>query len=370
MLNGTSEVEIKTLHGRFNFKLQRFGNGEDYFSLTGQCLDGYVSEQLREYAAYYSNRLSYEEVEKLIERNNGEKLLSDQSIWRIVVAKAAEISEIQQQQVRERLKKAKLPAVASEVRIYEPKAAEILLFDDGIQVKEQKANRDKKEVEEKTRINTDVAMLQKRDGTYHYLIAGIAETGEEIVSLQEVIKAQIEAEYGRRKTPLPIVAISDGAKSIRSTLIAIFGVAITIILDWYHLHKKVCEFLSMIAINKPDKLKHMNAIFPLLWKGNTQAAISYLSTEVKARNPDRLQQLIDYLQKHQAEIINYDRRQLAGKSIGSGRMEKGVDQVVGKRQKDNAMSWSRKGSKALAILKVAELNMQWDSLWHFNSLAA
>lgn len=370
MLNGTSEVEIKTLHGRFNFKLQRFDNGEDYFSLTGQCLDGYVSEYLREYAAYYSNRLSYEEVEKLIERNSGEKLLSDQSIWRIVVAKAAEISEIQQQQVSERLKKAKLPAVASEVRIYEPKAAEILLFDDGIQVKEQKANRDKKEVQEKTRINTDVAMLQKPDGTYHYLIAGIAETGEEIVSLQEVIKAQIQAEYGRRKTPLPIVAITDGAKSIRNTLLAIFGVAITIILDWYHLHKKVCEFLSMIAINKPDKLKHMNAIFPFLWKGNTQAAISYLTTEVKARNPDRLQQLIDYLLKHQAEIINYERRQLAGKSIGSGRMEKGVDQVVGKRQKDNAMSWSRKGSKALAILKVAELNKQWDSLWTFNSLAA
>src|SRR5437870_10695483 len=51
MLNGTSEVEIKTLHGRFKFVLQRFVNGEDYFSLTQQCLTGYVSERLQEYAA-------------------------------------------------------------------------------------------------------------------------------------------------------------------------------------------------------------------------------------------------------------------------------------------------------------------------------
>jgi len=314
--------------------------------------------------------MSYEEVAKLIERNTGEQLLSDQSIWRIVVAKAAQISQLKRQQVAQRLKKGKLPAVASEVDIYDTKEAEVLLFDDGIQVKEQKAKRDNQAVEQKTRVNTDVAMLQKRDGTYYYLIAGISEAGEEVVSLEEVLQAQIQTEYSRRKTPLPIVAITDGAKSIRNTLLAIFGITITIILDWYHLHKKVSEFLSMIARNKRDKQKHRDTIFPLLWKGETQGAISYLATEVQARNPDRLQELIAYLQKHEPEIINYERRQQAGKSIGSGRMEKAVDQVIGKRQKDNAMSWSRKGSKALAILKVAELNHQWDSLWNFVPLAA
>src|SRR5207244_4445227 len=110
--------------------------------------------------------------------------------------------------------------------------------------------------------------------------------------------------------------------------------------------------------------------FPCLWKGETERVISYLHTAVVARNPVRLQELIAYLVKHQAEIINYERRQQAGKTIGSGRMEKGVDQVIGKRQKDNAMSWSRKGSKALAILKVAELNHQWHSIWNCPLLAA
>ncbi len=363
-------MEIKTLHGRFKFKLQRFNNGEDYFSLTGQCLDGYVSERLAEYAAYYSNRMSYEEVAGLIERNTGEQLLSDQSIWRIVVAKAAQISEKQRQQVAKRLKKGKLPAVASQVDIYNPQQSEVLLFDDGIEVKEQKAKRDHKEVEQKTRVNTDVVMLEKRNGTYQYLTAGIDQQGKEVVSLEECVKAELISEYSRRKTALPIVAITDGAKSIRNSLLIIFGVALTIILDWYHLHKKVTEFFSMIALNKNEKKKHLDFIFSCLWKGETERVLTYLTTEVVGRNPARLQELIIYLQKHEAEIINYERRQQAGKTIGSGRMEKGVDQVIGKRQKDNAMSWSRKGSKALAILKVAELNHQWDSLWNFAPLAA
>ena len=37
--------------------------------------------------------MSYEEVERLIERLTGEKLLSDQKIWQIVVDKAVSVSE-------------------------------------------------------------------------------------------------------------------------------------------------------------------------------------------------------------------------------------------------------------------------------------
>ena len=69
------------------------------------------------------------------------------------------------------------------------------------------------------------------------------------------------------------------------------------------------------------------------------------------------------MERQQGEIIDYERRQKAGKSIGSGRMEKGVDQVIGYRQKKKGMSWSQKGSKALAILKTVELNNQWEELW-------
>ena len=81
-----------------------------------------------------------------------------------------------------------------------------------------------------------------------------------------------------------------------------------------------------------------------------------------------LAELVGYLHKHTDEIIDYGRRQSIGKSIGSGRMEKAVDQVIGSRQKKKGMSWSKAGSQALALLKIAELNGQWQQLW--NRLAA
>ncbi len=84
--------------------------------------------------------------------------------------------------------------------------------------------------------------------------------------------------------------------------------------------------------------------------------------QVSVKNQDKWQELIDYLNKYHSEIINYNRRRQVGKTIGSGRMEKGVDLAVGLRQKNKGMSWSRLGSRALSLLKSAELNGQWQQL--------
>lgn len=59
-------------------------------------------------------------------------------------------------------------------------------------------------------------------------------------------------------------------------------------------------------------------------------------------------------EKHQPEIIDYKRWSQAGKTIGSGRVEKGVDLTVGRRQKNKEMSWRPLGSRALCLLKVVE----------------
>ncbi len=173
----------------------------------------------------------------------------------------------------------------------------------------------------------------------------------------------MQREYGDHEGPLDLVVISDGAGTIRSSLQAIFGTAPVVILDWYHLRKKCRELMSMIAFNKADKERHLPVILNALWTGNVAQAIDYLNTEVAVRNAGKHQELLGYLDKHRHEIIDYGRRQQAGKPIGSGRMEKGVDQVIGQRQKKKAMSWSAKGSKALAILKVVELNGRWQQLW-------
>ena len=92
-----------------------------------------------------------------------------------------------------------------------------------------------------------------------------------------------------------------------------------------------------------------------LWSGEACRALEFL-WGVKARNAKARLALAGYLQKHGHEIIDYGRRQKAGKVIGSGRMEKAVDQVVGLRQKNRGMAWTKAGSRALALLTVAKLN--------------
>jgi hypothetical protein len=107
--------------------------------------------------------------------------------------------------------------------------------------------------------------------------------------------------------------------------------------------------MSMIAINKEEKSIHVRFLLSQLWFGQTNIALNYLKDKVVAKNSSVLKELIGYLEKHRLEIIDYDRRKRVGKSIGSGRMEKGVDLVVGHRQKKKGLSWGSNGSKAFII---------------------
>ncbi len=371
---------IKALHGKFVFALQKYqfdARETNYLALTNQLQDGYVSPRLQELCGYYSNRISYEEVAKLVERVSGERLLSDQKIGQIVSDKALKVSQEIYQSVGETLDKTKLALVKvnPEVDIYNSEEKEILLFDDAIQVKGQKGQRQPQaKLEEQLKeqsplksktsaVITDIVLLQKATRGFEYIAAPIDESGQESIGLTSVVKAKVMQEYGSETNPLNLVAITDGAKVIRHRLISIFGVAVVVILDWYHLRKKLRELMSMIAVNKIEKSKHLKLLLAQLWRGKTGIALEYLQHQVIAKNQDKLHELIGYLEKHQREIINYSRRSRAGKTIGSGRIEKGVDLTIGQRQKNKGMSWTPLGSKALSLLKVAELNGQWQHLW-------
>ena len=125
----------------------------------------------------------------------------------------------------------------------------------------------------------------------------------------------------------------------------------------------------MIAHNRSERETLQHALLGWLWQGKTEEALHVLAG-VTPRNAKAFDELVGYLQKHQSEIIDYARRALTGKPIGSGRMEKAVDQVVGMRQKKKGMSWSQVGSHALALLKIAELNGLWQQLFPQELVAA
>lgn len=387
-------MKIKTLDGGFEFKVQRFvideNNQErqvDYFELTDQFQAGYFSDRLKEFAAYYSNRLSYEDNEELIRKLAGSQQISDQQIHQLVVGKALEVSQALTEETRRILGDTtqKLPPINAQVNIYEATEKEILLMDDAIQVKGQKATRERKKEQENQEgevdspnneaagnrvwVRTDVVLLEKKQGGFEYLTGVLDHEEKEPLPLAAIVKSKVIQEYGDQRNPLNIVAITDGAKNIRGRLLAIFGVTVVIILDWFHLGKKVRELMSMIAPTKADKARYLKFIFHQLWQGQTEGVLNYLKTVVKTRNPEKLSELIGYIEKHQSEIIDYQRRQQSGKIIGSGRIEKCCDQVIGHRQKKKGMSWRKIGSGSLGILKVAELNNQWRELWFSNEAA-
>lgn len=178
----------------FSLQTYQFDAQEtSYFALTNQLQEGYISPRLQELCSYYSNRMSYEEVALLVERLSGERLLSDQKIGQIVSAKALEISqEIYKSTGKALVENDDVLPVNSIVDIDNPQEQEILLFDDGIQVKGQKAERQKeqnqennsqKPLKEKTSaIATDVVILQKATTGFEYIAAPINTKGQDLLT--------------------------------------------------------------------------------------------------------------------------------------------------------------------------------------------
>ena len=110
-----------------------------------------------------------------------------------------------------------------------------------------------------------------------------------------------------------------------------------VVLDWYHLEQRVYQHLSMAAHHSQERESWQQQMLAFLWRGQVAAAQEFLCA-LEVRNAKARAELYGYLDKHACEIIDYERRQQAGKPIGSGRMEKCVDQVVGHRQKGKGMS--------------------------------
>ena len=194
-------------------------------------MEDYISPALREFVAYYSNRLSYQQVEDLVDRVAGEKILSDQKIWEIVVNKAVEVSSQWQNEIE-----AINSSITNEIEIsptvdiYDSETKEILLFDDGIGVKKQKVNRerhkniitsernksegteapeqkksrDSPRTHQRKKVITDIVLLSTPKGSFEYITTPIDSEGKPLFSLEKSIKAKLKTHYHNHNYPWPI----------------------------------------------------------------------------------------------------------------------------------------------------------------------
>jgi hypothetical protein len=302
------------------------------------------TKKLKTLVLKYATKLSYAAVSELVLDTCKGATISSQQIWRLVKENALAISASQEAQI-EAFTASKAEITAEKVDIYAQNAKEIIYLSDDVCVKEQKQVRNKIAKEGKSFCNTRISMLQTTDGSYETIVSGFA--------LDNVLhtKAVLWQNYGQNH--LPIVAITDGARSLKNDLKSLFGSEVVHILDWYHLHKKVHQTLTMIS-HKQDKEQHSTALLNYLWQGKTMDAIRYLQ-EIKAKNQASKEMLITYLTKNENTIIDYKKRKEIGKIIGSGRTEKANDILVAKRQKYKGMAWTPNGSLAI-ILTTANIS--------------
>lgn len=359
---------MQTRHGQFLFLQQRLqypaGQSLSFLQAIGQTE---VSRWLEEFCLYCFTKMPAYTVIELQQRLLGTPLLCAQTLLNWTKRRADEIDARLRQQVEAAASLAPV-AIAEQVGIYDPSAEEVRVLADGVLVKAQKPTHERPAVPKKklprAYHQNHILLFQSRAGNYRYLTGSTDDS----VSLVQVGQAYLKQEWAGRTTPLPVVAISDGATQIRSDLFALFGVNVTIILDWYHLQKRVYEQLSKCAHSAPEREGWEQMVLWHLWHGRTEEALTFLEA-LTVRNEKAHRELLGYLQKHQSEIIDYDRRKSIGKPVGSGRMEKAVDQVVSMRQKHKGMSWSKAGSHSLAQLSIAQCNNEWNTLFSLPAAA-
>jgi hypothetical protein len=329
------------------------GRSTDYLHLCNADLFHNYSSGLCDFIEAWSDDLSYDKVSRLLTQVTGTEVLSPSGVQSYLVSKAESISRDWVTQSNTEVTEI---AVLSDILLYEADESEVILMMDDVGVKAQKPHKKiARQATDAKRLDTTVVLVQDTAQNYQYATKGIDKTGTTIYSIEQAIIDKVSRLHDVSQ-PLPIVAITDGARSIRLTLQAIFGLNVCIILDWYHLQLKIKNLMSMIAYNKNDKELYINDLKELLWSGNATEAMIYLDNIQKVKNPPKLKELRDYLEKHQKEIINYQARQHVNKTIGSGRGEKANDLVVAHRQKKKGMAWSRVGSSALAIIKTNRIN--------------
>lgn len=139
----------------------------------------------------------------------------------------------------------------------------------------------------------------------------------------------------------------------------------TLILDWYHLRKKCKDRLSRLGGDKAARKALRQQVCRALWRGKVDPVLMALEQfrPHVGQAEGALDELIEYLQRHQAAVPDYGERRRERRYIGSGTAEKANDLIVARRQKRRGMHWNMRTSEGLARLRVLLLNHEWEAYW-------
>jgi hypothetical protein len=111
------------------------------------------------------------------------------------------------------------------------------------------------------------------------------------------------------------------------------------------------------AIRQPWSV-HLEEAFD---SGAVASALMVLTEMMRQYPHPALAEFAGYVRNHAGRIPDYAARQEAGRTIGSGAVEKGVDVVVNRRLKGRrGMCWWRERASGVVALRLALLNDEWE----------
>ena len=240
----------------------------------------------------------------------------------------------------------------------------IYLNFDGVQTKYQAEKRKTKKggvrSKKKKIVEVMIAWIHSKEGTYRITCRNTKELSKAVLAFLAYNKMLSKDRE--------IVIITDGAREIRDNIKNIFekikDIRVKHILDWYHITKRVNEYMSMALKtgkeNRNNNEKIKGKILNFMWYGDTDRAINYINNIDKQliRNKTYCDKMSQYLSARKPFICCYALRELLGLINSSNRVETCNKMILSDRQKNNGTSWSEDGSFYLALLKTLMLNSE------------
>jgi hypothetical protein len=157
------------------------------------------------------------------------------------------------------------------------------------------------------------------------------------------------------------VIIGDGARWIWNIADTHFPDA-TQIVDLYHAKEHICGLLREVVSDEAERKCLNDRMYALLESGRIGAlteAISALPTKGKAQR--ELLRIETAYFKNNAHRMRYASFRQQGLFVGSGVIEAGCKNVIGKRLKQSGMHWSVKGANSIAALRCAVISGDFDN---------
>jgi hypothetical protein len=241
---------------------------------------------------------------------------------------------------------------------YEDSAHSASISLDDVGVKRQKASRKEPEAvsQEHKRVYNTVAHIAHAGRAYILTGQGVAH----------VLRLVLAFVLHNQLIRCNLIFFVDGQRSLYTAILHAFSwlTACQTILDWFHLEKRCKEQLSLALKGRVLRNVLLEQLRPYLWHGCVDRAIALLQAvdPTTVKDPKALDTLLGYLERNRSYIPCYSVRKHLGLRNSSNSGEKANDLVVSERQKHNGMSWSKRGSAALAAVTAVVKNRE-DKQW-------